>query len=66
MTILEIIQTVAIWIIIGAWICYKRNWYEHEGLDQWLAIFLTILFLPLTLIIALGREFIGRDWTYHK
>ncbi len=66
MTALEIIQTLIIWGIIGTWVAWKRNWYTNYPNDQPFIVALAIVFMPINLIIALGREFIAREWTYHK
>jgi hypothetical protein len=65
MTTLFILQSVIIWSIIGVWISYKRDWYPDD-FDSILKIVLNIFFMPIALIIAFSREFIAREWTYHK
>jgi TRAP-type C4-dicarboxylate transport system permease small subunit len=56
----------ALWIIVGCWIAYKRNWYSNfNGYDSppaGLAIFVCIFFAPISLLIAFFREMVFDSW----
>lgn len=62
------------WMIIGVWICWKRNFYAgfYEGdhlVDlQVVHNLLAVLFMPLNLMFIVTLEFILGDWdnSYQK
>ena len=64
---LENIQTIIIWIIIGSWISYKRNWYDkHRGdddLPQEILILVTVVFAPIALCFAIFERLILKKWS---
>lgn len=64
MTALEIILLIILWVIIGTWISYKRNWYKGEYCpsDKDECILMNIVFAPLVLIIVLFKYFILGTW----
>ena len=66
MTALEIFLSIVLWVIIGLWLSYKRNWYqEHNelpGPDKGLAVFLNIIFMPLVLLYTIFFEYLNDDW----
>jgi len=67
MTNLEIILTAIIYIIVGLWICWKRNWYKdrfnYTGLnDGSICIVFALLFMPINLLIIFIDEFLLRKW----
>ncbi len=52
-----------IWILLGLWICEKREWYKHIEKDfQSTACCIAIVFSPLNLIFVLIREFVVHKW----
>jgi hypothetical protein len=61
------IQTIFIWVVVGTWICYKRNWYKDAGefISDDTPNFVccvTIIFAPIALVIALFDVFIKNSW----
>lgn len=67
MTGLEMVLMVIIWVIVGCWISYKRDWYngvKSPEMDppQELSIAMNIFLAPIALLIAIFREFIQSDW----
>jgi len=67
MTNLEITLTVIIYLIIGLWICWKRNWYsnrfKYTGLDDGgICTVFALLFMPINLFIVLVDELVLREW----
>ena len=58
-----------IWVIIGFWISFKRDWYKpnnytSNGVNDW-QIFVTamnVIFMPVALLIAILRIFIISKW----
>ncbi len=67
MTPLEIILLAIVWIFVGCFICHKRKWYKtkfssYDSPPAELVCFATIAFVPVTLCIALFKEFIFDDW----
>jgi hypothetical protein len=65
MTTLEIIFLIIIWIFVGSFICYKRNWYKawesYDTSANFICI-VTIVLTPASLLIALFREFVLDKW----
>jgi len=61
MTNLEIILSIALYLIIGLWLSYKREWYKHDE-DQVLSMLFAIAFMPLNFITIIIRELILRKW----
>jgi len=56
-----------LWVIVGFWIAYKRNWYTKwfDGVDSppaSLAILVCVVFAPVSLIIAFVREMLIDKW----
>lgn len=68
MTALEIFLSIILWIIIGLWISYKRNWYqdcedlEFDPRDPLTFVFLNVLASPLAFVISLFKEYINKKW----
>jgi hypothetical protein len=62
----ELIATIAyvsLYIILGFWVCFKREWYGNlYAEEQIFAVVGTVVFMPILLIIALFKEFVWRDW----
>jgi len=66
MTALEIFLSIVLWIIIGLWISYKRNWYQdykdlNDG-DKAGAIVANIVLMPLLLLRTIFFEYLNDDW----
>lgn len=64
---MEIIQSIFIWVVIGVWICYKRNWYKDVGAFSSddtpnFVCGVTIILAPISLIIAFFDVFIKKSW----
>jgi hypothetical protein len=68
MTALEIVCVIALWLIVGFWICYKRDWYRDPSDSQAdedqnaFKCTINVIFAPLSLIIAFIVVFIYDDW----
>lgn len=63
MTPLEIILTAIIWIIVGCWISYKKNWYMDDYYNREENIFTNIVLAPFVLfIVILKKYFINSKW----
>ena len=56
MTHYEIFLTTIIWIIVGIWIAYKRDWYNMNCGDAYeINVTLSIIFAPINLIITIYK-----------
>lgn len=65
MTQFEIISIILLWIILGTWISYKRNWYKGVGFvngGKEFFIVLNILFAPFAFIITLLLRLFHEPW----
>lgn len=65
MTGLEILLFIALYIIVGLWVCYKRDWYDASADtngDQILICTIATIGMPLNLIIVFFSEFLIRKW----
>jgi len=63
MVVLNFITILFIWVVIGVWISFKRNWYKHRAKEMTEnAIFFNIIFSPICLILAGFNEFILKKW----
>lgn len=69
MTILETILIASLWIIVGVWICHKRDWYKGDrfkefnpGDERIYRCIMCIIVSPISLLTALFTEFVIRDW----
>ena len=63
MTPLDIILIPLCWVLIGGFVCVKRNWYKHLGRsDKEMACFVAFLVSPVILLIALFKVFIVNEW----
>ena len=57
------IQNVIIWIIIGVWVAYKRNWYDKfEYVDPPVYVFMSVALGPIALLIAFFSEMVFKKW----
>ena len=51
------------WLLLGHFVCTKKNWYNHENNeDKQIAITLTLVLSPLFLVFNLIKVFIIEDW----
>jgi hypothetical protein len=65
MTTFEIISLILLWVIVGFWISYKRNWYKDFGYEedgQGFCIGLNIIFAPIVLVITLCSRLFYEPW----
>jgi len=70
MSNIEISLFIILYIIIGVWICYKRDWYygTTHSFDELIiqtssvCVIYGIILMPLNLIVVFFREFILRRW----
>lgn len=66
MTILEIFLTSFIWIVVGVWISYKRDWYKSynnlDSSDRIGAVFCNIALMPIMLFVTIFLQYIKADW----
>lgn len=68
-TYLEIILLALLWIFIGCWICYKRDWYKkgfsgyaNNSGEQELRCLCAVVFMPFNLIWTIIITYIYEDW----
>ena len=57
-TELEQIFIIIFWIILGAWISYKKDWYYGDGF----MVFITVLISPLAFIITFFKQYMYNGW----
>lgn len=62
MTTLEIIFILIFWIILGFFICYKRNWYVDEGEEQNITCVFGIIFAPINFIVTFIKRYFIESW----
>lgn len=63
MCVAIIIETAIIWVVIGFFINYKRNWYLHlNSIDANFQQWMNVVFAPIALLIALYNVFINDKW----
>lgn len=63
MTTLEIILTIIVYLIIGVWICYKRDFYDKYEEDNIpIIMFFATLCMPINLLIVFIKQFILNKW----
>lgn len=65
MTTFEIISLILLWIIVGVWISYKRNWYKDFDYEDDVHVFcigLNILFSPIALVFVLCSRLFIEPW----
>jgi hypothetical protein len=58
---MEGILIAILWVIIGFWINYKRNWYAQEDVPS-LSCWTSVCFAPINLIIVLFKVFVIKPW----
>lgn len=64
---MEVVQCIFIWVVVGVWICYKRNWYKDAGAFESddtpnFVCGVTIILAPISLILALFDVFVKNPW----
>ena len=68
---MEVVQWIFMWVVVGVWICYKRNWYKDLGNYKAIGFAdstsnfvcgCTIVFVPIALILAFFDVFIKNNW----
>lgn len=59
--ILNIILIAILWIIVGVWICWKRDWYWDWEMSQLLCVIVIIL-APINLLLTIFSEYILEKW----
>ncbi len=59
--ILNIILIAILWIIVGVWICWKRDWYWDWEMNHVLCIIVIIL-APINLLLTIFSEYILEKW----
>jgi hypothetical protein len=63
LTILDMVLIGIIWIILGCWIGYKREWYGYAMSDeQSMRVIGGIIFAPINLIVVIFRIMIMEKW----
>ena len=62
MTTLETIFIIIDWIILGLFICYKRNWYVDEGEEQVLTCVFAIVFAPINFLLTFVKLYCIDSW----
>ncbi len=53
-----------IWLIVGIWICWKRNWYKdayNTGGNEVVCVF-AVIGAPINLVITLIRVYCAGQW----
>ena len=60
-------QDYILWVIIGLWVSFKRNWYEKydggvEAPPGFIFITMSVLLGPIALLIAFVREMVFKKW----
>ena len=63
---METILITILWVILGFWIAYKRDWYSSysgsEDPPASVIILICVVFAPASLIIAFFREMVIGKW----
>ena len=49
------------WLLIGYFICVKRNWYS-DNKDKQVLVAVNFILSPLALVLALVKVFIIGEW----
>lgn len=63
MTALEVVLISLLWLIVGLFIAFKRDWYDHGSApDSFWCCFFAVIFTPLNLIITFIRIFCVAKW----
>lgn len=68
MTALEIFLTIVLWIIIGLWISYKRNWYQESSFPDeidvtaGILILINCVFMPIVFMWTFFKEYLNDEW----
>lgn len=62
-------ERVIIWIVLGLFICYKRNWYQdytNSGTPEYTICCIATIFAPLNFCIVFLRLFFINKWNLDK
>jgi hypothetical protein len=62
MTALEIILIIIIWVILGLFICHKRNWYVEEGTDANFACVFALALAPFNFTLTFFKVYLIDKW----
>ena len=68
MTTLEIVFLGIIWLFVGLFICYKRDWYTNGNdisdgeFPSEVLCFVSVVLTPISLFIAFVREMVLDKW----
>ena len=60
----EIMSIILLWVIVGTWISYKRNWYKGFDYNNGYGtpVIFNIVFAPISLIITLCSRLFYEPW----
>ena len=56
-------MAIFIWVVVGLWINYKRNWYRSK--DKYTreeSCGFNLILAPIALIIVFFKEFLIKPW----
>jgi hypothetical protein len=67
MTTLEIWLILILWVIIGCFICYKRDWYDSydkqvDGPPARFVIIVAIVLMPINFLLVFFQRFFLDPW----
>ena len=63
MTELEIILIAILWILLGFWIAWKRQWYdEYDDDSRFFIVMISIILMPINFLIVFIKVFICTKW----
>jgi hypothetical protein len=62
MTTLEIILICIIWIALGFFIAYKRDWYENRGGEHVECVLFSVIGSPINFIITIIKIYFIDKW----
>lgn len=65
MTTLEVILIIILWINLGCFICYKRDWYPDKGTDDMpsgIRITFAVFLAPLNFLVVFVQLFLINKW----
>lgn len=61
MTTLEIVLIGVLWVFVGIFISYKRDWYKYEEENE-ITVFTNILLAPGVLAVSFIRVYCIDKW----
>lgn len=65
MTTLEIVLILILWVILGLFICYKRDWYpekDYNDMPSGVRITFATVLAPLNFIVVFTQMFFLNKW----